>query len=373
MRVLQLISSNGFYGAEGVMASLASGLSSLGCKVDICLFDLKKMPARDLERLHDVSGVPIRDLRCTTGFDLRALLRLVDMIRDIDAEVIHCHGYKSDIYGVLAAHIVGCKVIATCHNWSNRSSSLRRSMAVDLRFLRHFDSVVAVSENVASILRNAGLPISKLRRINNGIDIRSYDFNTSPLHNESSPVLGVVSRLAEEKGIDVLIRALPRILEIHPTLMCRVVGDGPERDKLLDLAASLDITQHLRLEGFCSNTRKFLKTCTVIALPSRTEGMPLALLEAMASGRPVVASCVGSIPDLLLDGAAGILVPPDNPEALADGILHVLSESDLRKQITEMASEHVRLHFDASLMARSYYDTYRELVCLPADIPAAPC
>jgi glycosyltransferase involved in cell wall biosynthesis len=373
MRVLQLISSNGFYGAESVVAALSSGLTLLECDVEIAVFNLSSMPECDQERLREQSAVIVHDLSFKGAIAPRAILRLVRLIRARQIDVIHCHGYKADILGLVAARMTRCKIIATCHNWTNATAALRRNSRLDLLALRHVHCTVAVSDAVFTTLRFAGVPDAALRRIDNGINVAAYDSIDIRPEDLSTPILGAVSRLSSEKGIDVLVRALPQIVAEHPTLICRVVGAGPDREALLTLAEELGVSDHLRLEGFCSDIPAFLRECTVVALPSRTEGMPLAVLEAMASCRPVVASAVGSVPYLLLDGAAGLLVTPDDHETLAAGICKLLSNSELRNQMAARALEHVTAHFDLKSMARKYLEVYVELLTSPAEVPLTQC
>ena len=358
MRVLQIISSTGFYGAESMMASLSSALVARGCQTEVGVLDLDRMSASDQAVLRERSTVPLHDLRYRGLIDLNAIWRLIKFIRSQKIDIVHCHGYKADIVGLLAARATGRKVIATCHNWTRATSALTRYSQVDLKVLRHFDCVVAVSDPVSAQLLQAGVPSAKVHRIDNGIDVAAYSNElSSPMHL----VLGVVSRLSTEKGLDVLLRALPPVVAIYPSLVCRIVGQGPQHSALLNLACELRIASHIHFEGFRSDIKAFLNECTLIALPSRTEGTPLAVLEAMASRRPVIASAVGNVPHLLLEGAAGMLVPPDNPDALAQGIIALLSDANLRDRLTVRAHEHVVTNFDQKPMAARYLNLYNDL------------
>jgi glycosyltransferase involved in cell wall biosynthesis len=123
----------------------------------------------------------------------------------------------------------------------------------------------------------------------------------------------------------------------------------------------MQIESHIHFEGFHSDIKTFLSECTLIALPSRTEGTPLAVLEAMAARRPVIASAVGNVPHILLGGAAGVLVPPENPDDLARGIIALLSDANLRDRLAARAHEHVVSNFDQESMAARYLDIYNEV------------
>ena len=368
MRVLQLMASTGFYGAERVVALLSERLCALGCDAAIGLFDASRMPGHGLHRAAAASGRPLLDLPCGGRFDPRTLLRLVRLLRGRRIDVLHTHGYKANLYGLAAARMAGCPVLATCHNWTDRTPALRRYGALDKRLLRRFDRVVAVSDTVAVTLAQAGFPASKLQVIANGIDTAPYrcslpEASAAPdsIFGPGKIVLGVLSRLSEEKGIDVLVRALPRLVAEHPTLECVIAGEGPQRAQLDRLAAELGIAAHLRMPGFVADTAGFLAGCTLIAHPSRIDGMPLAILEAMAAGKPIVASAVGGIPALLQQGAAGVLVPSGDPAALAEGVLRLLRAPALRESCAREAARFAAVHFDADGMARQYLQAYREL------------
>lgn len=343
------------------MVSLSSALTALGCHVDIAVFDLARMPIKDQAILRERSKVPLHDLQYRGLIRLNALLRLIRLIKSLKIDIVHCHGYKADILGLLTARATGCRVIATCHNWTNATAALRRYSRLDLRALRSFDCAVAVSDPVFAQLLQAGAASTKIRRVDNGIDVSWYSAERSAPTNRAQPVLGVVSRLSTEKGIDVLIRALPQVVAVYPSLVCRIVGQGPEHSALLDLASELHIAGHVCFEGFQSEIKSFLSECTIIALPSRTEGTPLAVLEAMASRRPVIASAVGNVPNLLLDGSAGMLVTPESPHQLAEGILVLLQNADLRDRIAARAYEHVFANFDLRSMAKQYLNIYDDL------------
>ncbi len=373
MRVLQLIASNGFYGAEQVVALLSARLAELDCEITVGLFNASKMPGHQLVRSLEERGIRVWDLPCRTRVDLQAVGRLARFLKEERIDVLHTHGYKANVYGWPAARIAGCTVVATCHNWTNRTPALRRYGSLDKFLLRAFDGVVAVSDTVASTLTRSGYASQKLRIIPNGIDTARYHAAARGPVNGRAPVLGTLSRLSTEKGVDVLIRALPRILERYPTLQCVVAGEGPERAQLLLLAAELGVSDHLQLLGFCTDAPGFLSRCSIVVHPSRVDGMPLALLEAMAAGKPIVASAVGGIPALLRDGIAGVLVPSDDPDALADGVLRLLADTDLGERCALEAAVYAHRYFDAALMGFRYLEAYRE-VCkvLPStEHPAA--
>jgi glycosyltransferase involved in cell wall biosynthesis len=357
MHVVQLISSSGFYGAEGVVVLLSNRLEKLGCSVTLGVFNADQPRTADLIAAANRSNVKIWNLCCSGRLDLLTVRRLQQFLYESRADVLHTHGYKANAYGLAAARLSGCPVIATCHNWTDRNATLRGYGSFDKWLLPKFDRVIAVSEGVADTLRQSGLPDSKLQLVANGIDTLKFRSTTAPI--ASTPILGVVSRLSIEKGVDVLVRALPIILNAVPNLQCVVVGDGPERENLIKLAGQLGVQDALKLPGFNSDIPSFLLSCSVVVHPSRIDGMPLSILEAMAAAKPIVASAVGEIPTLLLGGEAGVLVPPDNPSKLAASILSLLNDGNLSRQLGRSAGAQAQ-HHDASVMASRYLSIYKE-------------
>lgn len=357
MRVLQLVSSSGFYGAERMVSLLSASLNSAGEEVCVGLFNATAPSCAQMVHEADQCNIPVWNLSCRGRWDWRAIHDLVQFLKTHRIDVLHTHGYKANIYGLIGARIAGCAIVATCHNWTKRTTSLRGYATIDQFCLKWFDSVIAVSQGIVSSLRRNG--VRRIRMIANGIDVAKYRVNDRTTRSDEHLVLGCVSRLSKEKGVDVLLWALPKVLHTYPNLQCCVAGEGPERERLTSLAAKLGVSDSFHMPGFCENTVDFLELCTVVVQPSRMEAMPLAILEAMAAGKAIVASSVGEIPRLLEDGHAGMLVPPDSPEMLADAILTLLRDEPLRQSLEHRAAAKAVAQFDVSIMTARYQEVYR--------------
>ena len=357
MRALQLVSSAGFYGAEQMVCLLSSSLTHVGVDSCLGLFNADAPQCRQLRQRAEAQDTPVWNLHCKGRWDVSAIRALVRFLRAEHVDVVHAHGYKANVYGWVAARIAGCAIVATCHNWTERTSALQCYAQLDRLLLRRFDMVAAVSRGIVSQLRRAGIRNKAIRVISNGIDVARYR-NASSTSPQGAIVLGCISRLSKEKGVDVLLWALPKILRRYPTLQCVVAGEGVERDSLRTLAETLGVSQSFHMPGFCDDTPQFLSRCTIVVQPSRMEAMPLAILEAMAAGKAIVASAVGEIPRLLDDGSAGYLVPPGKPELLADAIIALLSDANLRRAFGDRAQARATAQFDTSNMAREYLRMY---------------
>lgn len=357
VRVLQLVSSSGFYGAERMVNLLASSLNQAGEQVYLGLFNADSAPCAQVVREADQNQIPVWNLHCRGRWDWRAVHDLANFLKINHIDVLHTHGYKANIYGFFAARFAGCAIVATCHNWTKRTSALQKYAALDQLFLRWFDTVIAVSQGIVTELRHHG--VRRIRVIANGIDVAKYRAANNHSTHHQPLVIGCLSRLSKEKGVDVLLWALPKILDRYPNLHCCVAGEGPERERLETLAAKLGVAASFHMPGFCDDTADYLKLCTIVVQPSRMEAMPLAILEAMAAGKAIVASAVGEIPRLLEDGHAGMLVPPDSPEKLADAILTLLQDEALRQSLERRAAQKAASQFDVATMTAAYQKVYR--------------
>jgi glycosyltransferase involved in cell wall biosynthesis len=201
-----------------------------------------------------------------------------------------------------------------------------------------------------------GLPTGAVRVVHNGIPWPHSQPVPTPVNADF--VVGSVGRLHRQKGYDVLVRALAGLPGAHLLL----VGDGPERPALSSLADELGLTNRLTITGWSERTTDWLSAMDVVAMPSRFEGLPLVLLEAMASGRPVVGTNVGSMGDALQHEHTGLVVPPDDHVALAAALRRLQLDSALRGRLGSAARRTARDRFTLSRMVSEYESLYEELL-----------
>jgi glycosyltransferase involved in cell wall biosynthesis len=200
----------------------------------------------------------------------------------------------------------------------------------------------------------------------NGIEVEHFAGNTAPTIREGARRLLCVARLVEQKGQDILLRALPAVRAAAGPIVLTLLGDGPERARLQSLAASLGIAEAVRFGGVVPDVAPYLAEATVFVLPSRYEGMPLALLEAMAAGVPVVASAVPGNRDVVQDGTDGILVPPGDPDALARGLVKILTNREMAARLAVAARVSVAARYSVESMAERTLGVYRSVLGVAA-------
>ena len=254
----------------------------------------------------------------------------------LDADVLCCHGYKPDILGLLAGRMARVPVVSVSHGWTAATWKVRLNEAVDRLSLHGMDRVVCVSQRQAGRVRRAGVPSRKIEVIPNAIDPTRYG-ERDPSSREvllsrfpSRPrlLIGAAGRLSPEKGYGVLVEAASIVTRARPDVAFLHFGDGPLRPEITARITSLGLTDRFILGGFRTDLARLLPAFDLFALPSYTEGLPVAVLEAFAARVPVVATSVGGTPEVV-DDTRGRLVPPGDPRALARSILDLLSNEPL--------------------------------------------
>ncbi|MGC2769718.1 MAG: glycosyltransferase [Candidatus Acidiferrum sp.] len=362
MKILQLISSGGFYGAESVLLNLSVELQRSGHTCMVGVFENAKNANTEVGARAEIAGLAVRRIPCRSRFDWQTVRQIQKIIEEDGIDLVHAHGYKADFYALLAARLAEVPVTATCHNWLGESWSMRAYARLDRYLLRFFDGVAAVSNSVAEQLEHTGTR-QRMRVIANGVPTRGPGIESrlaDQIRKGDRLVVGAVGRLSLEKGAAVLIEAASKICPDFPQAFFVVVGDGPLRSSVEAGVRELGITGQFLFTGERNDVDQIYRSFDVYVLPSFQEGMPMALLEAMAAGLPVVATKVGGVPDLVCDPSVGTLVEPGDPTAFAAGIRGLLSDQSRRERMGSNARRRVEDHFSAAAMARNYGELYQE-------------
>jgi glycosyltransferase involved in cell wall biosynthesis len=366
VRVLQLISSGGYYGAENMLLNLAQSQKSIGCDPCLLLFYNVHQPNVALYERARSRGISVRMLRCEGRADLRAIREIREYIRTDQVDLIHTHGYKADLYGYLAARGEAKPIVATCHNWVGGTAALGIYNRLDRMALRKFNGVAAVSNAVAGQLRDARIADNKIHTIANGIDIDKFCgaepawFGSSPDAKEKT--IGIVARLDLQKGFEYLLQAIAGLTSTHPDLRLVIVGEGPDQGAIQSMADRLNLIPRIVLAGQRGDMANVYAGFDVFVLPSLNEGLPMTVLEAMASSRPVIASKVGAIPTVVRDGETGLLVDPKDVVGLRAALDRLLSDPALSSRLATQGHDWVRRHFTSDAMAENYLRMYESVL-----------
>ncbi len=278
--------------------------------------------------------------------------------------VLHTHDFKTDFLGlVLARTVPGLRLMATAHGWSSPLGKWHRFYnALDRRVLRLYPTVIAVSEHTARELRGVGFRRERLEILPNAIDVEQWRPRTRGALPPGLPsgrrFVGTVGRLSIDKDVPTLIRAFTQIAPAHPDLDLVLVGDGPERASLLALAGELGVRSRVHFLGQRGDLQELYGAFEVFVLSSRTEGMPNTLLEAMAMERPIVATPVGGVGEMVRDGEEALLVPPGDPAALAGAIALLCDRPERADELARSARARAVSRFSFTHRLRRIEEIY---------------
>ena len=286
-------------------------------------------------------------------------------------DLIHTHGYFADIITILVAKVLRIPVISTCHGFIEDGRKLKRSNGTDRMVLRFSNRIIAVSQGIKDELLKSGIKESKIEVVLNAVqtntdnDVLTHDRykKRRAVHaSEKDFVLGYIGRLSREKGIHYLLDAVEILAKRNIPIKTVIIGDGPAKKDLELMVRQKGLEDKVFFAGFQTDVRKWIPAMDVFVLPSLTEGTPMALLEAMACGIPIVASAVGGVPQIIDSGKEGILVPPGKPEDIAAGIMELYSSNSLRENFAQAAYRKVKSDFDIKEWTEKIESQYAELL-----------
>jgi glycosyltransferase involved in cell wall biosynthesis len=314
-------------------------------------------------------GMPVHLLRGYNQYDPRLISRTADLVRSLRIDVLHAHEVKSDVIGLLASVLRKVRTVTTLHGWIANGAKQRALIALDRRVIRRFDKVIAVSSAIRDQLLAAGLPDRKIHVVHNAIVLERYRRTGRRGYLSSlvgadlrGPVLASIGRLSVEKGHADLLHAIAIVSRQGRQVSAVLAGDGPERQALVDQAKTLGIADRVHFPGYVDQPQQILEETDLMVLPSHTEGLPNAVLEALAMHVPVLATRVGGTPEVITDGDTGRLVPARAPEELARAIADFLVEPGPWKVMADRGRELVERRFDFAARTRAVEEIYRGLV-----------
>ncbi len=376
IRVVEVLATGTNGGAQEHLMSLVSRLDP--SRYDVSVVSLSAGSAvRKLQR----AGVEV--LVIDSPDDSIAVGALAAHLAEVRADVVHAHMFRAE---TVAARAVMSLVeagqrrpylVATAHSSRVRSDEDRHTL---LELTPQFDHLIAVSKASEAKLIAEGRDIVPMSLIYNGVDLQRYDHQepccTLPEEYGMEPgsqIVGVVARLEPEKGHPTLLEAWPAIVRAVPDVYLLIVGEGSRRDALEAQARELRVAHRVVFTGRRDDVPAVTAALDVAVLPSYREAQGLTILEAMALSRPVVASNVGGIPEMVEDGVTGILVPPHDAEALTTAIVRLLTDHSYADMLGRAGHDLVHDRFCIELMVNSVASIYDEgaRTVRPSEVAAA--
>jgi glycosyltransferase involved in cell wall biosynthesis len=361
-RIAHLSDTDGPGGAERMLAQLAGELVRAGCPgVAFLPADREGWLGRELQ----AAGVTVEHFRHDRAFSPRLARELAAAFRLHRIDLAHSHEFNTAVYGAWAARRAGIPHVITMHGGRYYAERLRRRLALRAAVAAS-GRLVAVSQPLAARLsHDLWLRPARIATIANGV--RFTAITQSTLRDElaladADRLVVAVGNLYPVKGHTVLLDAVARLAAAEPRLHVAIAGRGELAATLERQAAAAGLGTRLHLLGLRQDVANVLAAADVFVLPSLSEGLPLALLEAMFAARPIVASAVGDIPVALAGGAAGLLVPPGDPPALADAIQRLLGQPFEARRLGTTAQARAAAEYDITRMVERYAALYQKLL-----------
>jgi len=366
LRIAHLIESDGPGGAETVVAQLATTLQAAGAHNVVFL------PADGegwLERRLAGSGVAIEYFRVDRPVSPACERSLRQAFARHEISVAHSHEFSMAVYGAWASWRLGIPHLITMHGGRYYADRLRRRLALRAAVAVSAHTVAVSAPLARHIAADLRMPIAKIRTVPNGVPYAPPARVT--LRNElrlagRDRLLVAVGNLYPVKGHRHLIDAVSLLADRYPDLHVAISGRGELEAELRARARDLNLERRVHLLGLRADVGAILAAADVFVLPSLSEGLPLALLEAMFAGCPIVASNVGEVPRALGGGQAGLLVEPANPQALAAALERLLRDPHEARRLGDRAAAHARAEYDLARMVDRYADLYKAALGQPA-------
>jgi len=359
--VLHVVSSGGLYGLERMLLNLLPELERQGCPVTLLCLD---GPDTEVGRAAQGLGIPAVFIDCVGRVTPRGWVDLYRTMAFHRPRLVHVHGYKATVLAGAAALARGLPGVATYHQVAARAVEHSRTLswyfALETPVLIRLRGVAAVSTQIADELKARRVPDRRIRVISNGIAKPAAGPRGRPISGFRPCILSL-NRLSPEKNVHLVLDSVAALQSEFPHIGLIVGGDGPLLNDLRVHAASLGIQDCVRFLGFVQDVRPLYEACDAFVLASQTEGMPIAVLEAMALGLPIVASRVGGIPLMLDDETEALLVEPNDYRSLYETLRRLVADEPLRTKIAQAARARFERDYTAERMAESYIRLYDDV------------
>jgi len=374
-RILWMIDSLMPGGAEHLLLTILKTIDHEKFDIRVLALQIRRGNpiADELERMGisvDLAPSQIRNLRNPIK-----LLRLFFYIKNLSPELIHTQLEHSDILGNVFAKILGIRSVSTLHTLEVAKDLKFAHFRLKLKWfiLKYFcDTIITVSDKTREHhLRFGRLPENKTITIYNGIQLSRFQSPNRTRLDETKRILGLkpnayvittVAVLRGPKGIQFMIKALPEIIRHEPNLTYLVVGDGIYASELKYLVNELGLQDHVIFTGYRTDIPEILAVSDLFVLPSLGDALPTVLIEALAAEKPIIATKVGGIPEIINDGINGLLVPPADPESLTKACLKYIRDVEFSRSIKVKGAEIAKERFDIRIQARKLETIYNDLI-----------
>jgi glycosyltransferase involved in cell wall biosynthesis len=363
INVLQFICPGGFYGAERWILALARYLDPDKVRCELAVTSEPNNRDLQVTRQYKSMGLNAYEIPMSHKFDHRAISGLLDLIRDRQIDVIHTHGYKSDIIGVLAARRAGIPCVVTPHGFENaKDLKLRLFVWLGCQAMRFATRVVPLSQQLLEDCKRIGVPPARTLYIQNGVDLSEVEEAKAPAAiSNSEKRIGFAGQMISRKNVFDLLDIFDALHARHPNTRLVLLGDGDQRPALEQYAQRLRSKDNIEFLGFRADRLEVLKSFDLFAMTSTLEGIPRCLMEAAAAEVPVAAYDIPGIDQLIIHNQTGLLAPLGNKQQLQAHWETLLFDPDTARKLAAAAKCFVYDNYSGKRMAGEYTRLFEQL------------
>jgi len=368
LNVLQFICSTGFYGAERWVLALVNHLVSSQVRSDLVVTQEGESKELKIVQQFNVEGGQTFELPMAHKFDFSVVDKLVELIKKRNIDVIHTHGYKSDILGMWAARKANIKVVVTPHGFpAHIDFKLRCFIWFGCQSLRFADKVVPLSTQLMEDVRGFGVPKSKVSYIQNGVDLSEVEAQRSlpikaELANNGVKRIGFVGQMIKRKNIEHVLDVFESLTKKYDNIELYLLGDGESRQGLEQYTKTLNSKEKIHFLGFRDDRLEWLQSFDLFVMTSLLEGIPRCVMETMAMGVPVAAYDIAGVDQLITHNETGLLADLNDKIALEQHWETLLFDAEFSEGIINKARDFVYKNYSAQRMANEYTEIFNSLV-----------
>jgi glycosyltransferase involved in cell wall biosynthesis len=372
MRVVHIIKVVRIAGAEQHLLTLLEGLRANHIDARIVLLVEPSNPMENYVQAAGARGIPLERVVIRSHVDMSLHYRLWKLLKDLQPDIVHTHLLHADLFGIPAARAAGVPIVVTSRH--NDNTFRRRSPIKQMNrsLWEMADAGIAISHALARFcIEIEGAPPEKIHTIYYGLDANRWSVDAGSARavlrgelnmGKQDMLVGLACRLIEQKGVNYGLRAFERVAQHFPTAHLVIAGEGPMRDALENQARWMVASERVHFLGWRADVPFLLAGLDILLAPSLWEGFGLVLLEAMAQAVPIIASDVSALPEIVVHGETGLLVPPRDADALAEALALLLGDKALRRHLGLMGQERLEDHFDTARMIGETIALYERLL-----------
>ena len=368
INVLQFTCPDGFYGAERWILALAKNLDDEFINCELAITVEPNSDNQEVAHHYRALGKEVIEVAMYSRFDITVIYKLCKLVKSRKIDIIHSHGYKSDILGLIVARLTGVHALTTPHGFVDVSDwKLKAYYNVGNRFFKWFDVVAPLSEQLCRDVEAFGVAKRKIKYIRNGVDLDEVEQvrvsdNDALEKKEGVKRVGFIGQITRRKNVFDILDVFDTLYCKHGKLELVLLGDGEQREELRSYADKLESGNAVKFLGFQDNRLEWLKTFDIFVITSTLEGIPRCLMEAMAMGVPVAAYDIPGVDQLVTHNETGLLAPLGDKQKLVICWEKILYEDDFANKISVAARNNVHEKFSGKRMAQDYTELFQAMI-----------